>query len=137
MSKNTAIDLYEKPLSAKQLRALTLLANGCSAEQVGDMVKVSKGTVHNWKSQNREFRSQLEATQLHIYQEGIQQLKCLVAGATSTLRSVMADPDAASRDKITAARTVLQFADLTLPISRLPDDGDGHVDYFLKRMGLE
>lgn len=137
MSKKAVASLDQKPLSTKQQRAVILLANGYSAEEVGSLVKVSKGTVHNWKSQNQEYRKQLEATKQRVFQEGIQQLKSLVSGATSTLRSVMADPDTANRDKISAARTVLQFVDLTFSPRPPVEDGDNHVDYFLQRMGLE
>ena len=123
-------------LSAKQRRAVLLMASGSSTTGVANAVGVSKGTVHNWKSQNGEFRSQLESAQRLLYEEWIQQLGALVSCAATALQSVLVDPVASHRDKIAAARAVLQFVDCA-PATDSPTDGiHSGPDEFLERMGL-
>jgi len=124
------------PLTAKQRRGVLLLAAGETPAEVAKKLGVSKGTVYNWKSQNQEFQRELDLTNMRLYEQGIAELRALVFFATGSLRSVLLSQDTADRDRIAAARTVLQYIDLT------PRDADckgyqGGADQFLKRMGLQ
>jgi len=117
-----------KPLSPRQSRAILFLAQGLTAEEASNRLKVSSGTIHNWKSQNEQFRGQLEAVQQEMFDSGVRQLKALVSAATSTLGAVMNDKEAAHRDKIAAARTVLQHCDRTVIETTQPIKGHEDVD---------
>ena len=94
-------------------------------------------TVYNWKSQHAGFQDELEATQSQLFEEGVRQLRSLVAEAAASLRSVLVSPSSADRDKISAARTVLQFTDLNSPVELLTKSRAGGPDEYLKRLGLE
>jgi len=135
--KNLITNASVNPLSAKQFRAVLLIAGGSPAADVADAVGVSKGTVHNWKSQNGEFRSRLELAQRQLFEDGIQQLGALVSCAATALRSVLVDPNASPRDKITAARAILQFVDWPHATDSLVEGFHSGPDEFLKRMGLQ
>lgn len=126
-----------KELTAKQRRAILLLAFGSPPAEVALEVGVATGTVYNWKSQHVEFQAELEAAQVRVQIEGARQLKCLVAEAASSLRSILICPTAADRDKIAAARTVLQFSDSMKSIESPEPVEQGGTDDFLKRLGLE
>ena len=123
-------------MSARQQRAVLLLAEGHTAEEVGTRLKVSSGTIHNWKSQNDTFRQQLLKVQREMFASGVEQLKSLVLTAADTLANVMNDREAAHRDKIAAARTVLQHCDRTVIETTQPIKGHEDVDDFLERMSL-
>lgn len=137
MNKNLKKPGETRPLSPKQNRAVLLLAQGLTAEETSNRLKMSRGTLNNWRSQNRHFRQQLQTVQWEMFSSGIEQLKSLVSIAASTLAYVMNDQEAAHRDKIAAARTVLQHCDpnaieLTQQINNHND-----VDDYLQRMGLQ
>ena len=136
MKENGSKSGIAKPLSAKQQQALLLLAEGYSAGEVSTRLKVASGTVHNWKSQNELFRLQLRTVQQEMFCSGVEQLKSLVFTAADTLADVMNDKEAAHRDKIAAARTVLQHCDRTVIESTQPIENHTDVDDFLARMGL-
>jgi hypothetical protein len=126
----------EKPMSAKQHQAILLLAEGYSAGEVSNRLKIACGTVHNWKSQNDTFRRQLLKVQREMFSSGVEQLKSLVSVAAFTLANVMNDRKAAHRDKIAAARTVLQHCDRATIESTQPIKGHEDVDTFIERMEL-
>lgn len=137
MSNSPVIKSTTNSLSAKQRRAVLLIAGGSSAAEVAKILGVSRGTVHNWKSQNNEFRIQLDSTQQQLFESGFRHLRSLVDSAATSLRSVLLDSAAADRDKIAAARAVLQFADLTPPAETSVGRSYSGPDEFLERMGLQ
>ncbi len=114
----------DEALNSRQRAAVLLLAQGHSYADAAEHAKVSIGTLYNWKSQNTAFRSQLEALQRQLYTEGVKNLQALVGQATETLRAVMAADDASHRDKVSAARTVYQYAGLDMT----PADPDSAED---------
>ena len=118
------IDLNEA-LSSRQRVAVLLLAQGHSYADTAEHARVSLGTLYNWKSQNTAFRSQLETLQRQLYTEGVKNLQALVGQATETLRAVMAADDSSYRDKVSAARTVYQYAGLDVtPADIEPDSAE-------------
>lgn len=115
----------DETLSSRQRAAVLLLAQGHSYGDTSARTKVSIGTIYNWKSQNAAFRSQLETLQRQLYTEGVKNLHALVSQATETLRAVMAADDASHRDKVSAARTVYQYAGLDVtPVNTGPDTAE-------------
>lgn len=102
---------FNKMLSQKQRQGILLLAEGFTPAQVGKKLNVAAKTISNWKCAP-DFRAELDTIQRQFFAEGVSQLRALVGQATATLRTVMADKSASHRDKIAAARTVYQFADV-------------------------
>jgi len=134
---------FNEALSQKQRQAILLLAEGYTPAEVGKKLHVASKTVSNWKC-SRDFRAQLDAIQRQFFVEGVSQLRALVGQATATLRMVMADESATHRDKIAAARTVYQFADVVQvpPDSVDQDDNEplfeaawNQIDAILKQHG--
>jgi hypothetical protein len=137
MSNSHSDSGARKLLSSKQHRAVLLIASGCSTDEVADAAKVSMGTIHNWRSQNAEFRRAIADAQTAIYDDGIRQLQALVADACATLRTILISSTAKDHDRISAAKVVLQFVE----VPRSPDSLGG-AEYtgaggFLSRMGLK
>lgn len=97
-------------LSAKQREVVLLIAQGISYKSISETTGVAVQTLYNWRSANPAFRRELVRLQEQLYEEGIRALHGLVHEATSTLGSVMTNPDARDSDRIAAARAVLQFA---------------------------
>lgn len=122
---------FNEKLSQKQRQALLLLAEGQTPSEAGKRLNIAGKTVSNWKC-SPDFRAELDAIQRQLFAEGVSQLRALVGLATTTLRSVMADEAATHRDRITAARTVYQFADVAQASSmtETSDDLDGDDPVF-------
>lgn len=114
---------FNETLSQKQRQAILFLAEGSTPAETGKKLNVAAKTISNWKC-SRDFRAELDAVQRQLFAEGVSQLRALVGQATATLRSVMADVSATHRDRIAAARTVYQFADVAQAssISEAPTD---------------
>ena len=97
-------------LSAKQRDALLLMAQGSAFKEIAERTGVAIQTLYNWKSSDHRFRDELSRLQQRLYDDGIDALRGLVHEATATLGAVMSNPSARDSDRISAARTVLQFA---------------------------
>ncbi len=128
VNKNPKKPSEVKSLSPKQNRAILSLAQGLTAKEASNRLKISSGTIHNWKSQNDTFRQQLLKVQREMFSSGVEQLKSLVLTAADALANVMNDKEAAHRDKIAAARTVLQHCDWAAIESSQPIEGHEDVD---------
>ena len=124
-------------LTAKQKRAVLLLAQGRPAKTVAERLKISAGTVNNWRSQNDGFKNALEVTQREMFEAGIRQIKALMMKSASVLSDVMDDPSSSNREKIAAAKVVLQCVNVNVAESVPTISGHQHVDDFLIRMGLQ
>jgi hypothetical protein len=94
-------------LSAKQMRALPLLAAGADYRKAASEASVAVGTIKNWVSGHEPFKRELDRLRYQAYLEARERLKALANLATSTLHEVLATPETPPRERISAARTVL------------------------------
>lgn len=124
-------------LTAKQKQAVLLLAQGRTARVVGKRLKVSAGTVNNWRSQNGSFKTALEVTQRQMFEAGIRQIKALMMKSAHILHEVMDDPDSSNREKIAAAKVVLQCVNIAVSEPMPTITNYQQVDNFIERMGLQ
>jgi hypothetical protein len=137
MNDKPVLKTLSDSLTAKQRRAIILLASGDSPAEVAEVLGVSKGTVYNWKSQNHVFRSELTLMQRDVINEGTNRLRSLISVSATTLRSILTSPTSTDRDKIAAVKTVLQYN--CAPKSADVYEHKHHMgaDGFLERMGLK
>ena len=106
-------------------------------KRVADEVGVALGTVHNWTSQDQEFRRQLRLAQQRIYDDGIAVLKSLVCRSATSLGEILDDPEAPRRDRIAAAQTILRSAgSISESLDKASERPHG-ADSFLERYGLK
>ena len=114
---------FSEALSAKQRECALLMAQGCSCRQTAELTGLAVQTLYNWRSGHADFRQELRRLQNRVYAEGVEQIRSLVGQATETLRVIMADPDAAHRDKLAAARAVLDYAGVSPEVAtEFPDE---------------
>ena len=124
-------------ISPKQAKAIFLLSSGMPGKRVADEVGVALGTVHNWKSQDQEFRMQLRLAQRRVYDEGISVLKSLVCRSATSLGEILDDPEASRRDRIAAAQTILRSAgSISESLDKASERPRG-ADSFFERYGLK
>lgn len=95
----------EAPLSAKQRRAVTLLAAGRSVTETAKEVGVARQTVSTWQRQFR-FQGELDMATNELVYESRRELRALTSEATAAVREVLrsARSDTA---RLQAARLVL------------------------------
>jgi Helix-turn-helix of insertion element transposase len=85
-------------LSAKQLKALGLLANGISATNVAEAVGVTRRTVYNWR-QLPAFRAQLREAGDEVWQDTAAILKGMSEEAMSAISAYFSQGEEGSLEK--------------------------------------
>lgn len=98
-------------LTPKQQRLIELLLQpGYKDRQaVARKLKVSTRTIRRWL-QADDFRKSYEAAKRQCYAENLAGISSLTGIAVGELARILADADARHRDKIAAARVVLDHA---------------------------
>jgi len=96
-------------INAKQMIALPMLAAGRSYKDVAAELGISAGTIRNWVSGHVPFKSELARLRRDLYLESTEMLRAIALDATQALRNVIVDPESSARDRVSAARVVLQF----------------------------
>ena len=81
--------LQPKPLSPAQLNAIELLAQGYSDTDTAKAVKVSRQTIHAWRTGSTDFQEALEQTRAELWKESRNQLRTLTLKAIGTLRQAI------------------------------------------------
>src|SRR5215831_12567595 len=82
-------------LSAKQLRAVDLLAGGSSDREVADAVGCDTSTVWRWRRGNADFAAALNARRREIWESSIDRVRSLVPRALDVIeRALVEDGDA-------------------------------------------
>ena len=110
MTEKEASDEIESgPFNTKQMIALPMLAAGTSYKAVAAELGISAGTIRNWVSGQRAFKSELARLRRELFRESTEMLRAISLEATQALHSVIVDPKTTARDRVSAARTVLAF----------------------------
>lgn len=94
-------------LSAKQLRAVALLAAGSNVKSTAAELDVNVRQITRWR-ESEDFREAERATQKEIYSEAIAAVVGAMGGAVATLAAICADTEASSANRIAAARVLLE-----------------------------
>jgi len=103
------ITLHSEPLSPAQLNAIELLAQGSSDTDTAKAVKVSRQTIHAWRTGNAAFREALEQTREELWKESRNQLRSLAGKAIATLKK------AVEEGSVFASLAVLRQAMAAMP----------------------
>ena len=106
MLKNT--ELLSK-LNAKQTKAILLLIEGKTPEEVSRVLGIHSRTLYRWLEKDIEFKKAFQEAKISIFNEALENLKSLSREAVNTLRDLLT-----SRHKDTArlgsAKTILELA---------------------------
>jgi DNA-directed RNA polymerase specialized sigma24 family protein len=104
--KNT--ELLSK-LNAKQTKAILLLIEGKTPEEVSRVLGIHSKTLYRWLEKDIDFKKALQEAKISIFNEALENLKSLSREAVNTLRDLLT-----SRHKDTArlgsAKTILELA---------------------------
>ena len=93
-------------ITAKHRQAIAALLQQPTITQAAAEVGVTKRTLHNWLVDS-DFRAELDAAETALIESVARQVSTAADEAAQVLRSVMADEDASTGEKIRAARAVL------------------------------
>jgi len=104
--KNT--ELLSK-LSPKQTKAILLLLEGKTPEEIAKTLRLHSKTLYRWLEKDKDFKEALQEAKAKIFNEALENLKALSNEAVNTLRDLLT-----SRHKDTArlgsAKTILELA---------------------------
>lgn len=99
----------ETNLDPKQEKALTELLQQPTIQAAADATGVARSTLYRWL-QDPEFASAYRAARSEALAHATARLQQLASEAVDALGTVIGNADAAPKDRISAARTVLDFA---------------------------
>jgi hypothetical protein len=88
LAKRTKI-LHSELLSPAQLNAVELLSQGFNDTETAKAVKVSRQTIHAWRTGNAPFKEALGNARESLWQESRNQLRSLTLKAIGTLRQAI------------------------------------------------
>jgi transposase-like protein len=104
--KNT--ELLSK-LNAKQTKAILLLIEGKTPEEISRVLGIHSKTLYRWLEKDIDFKKAFQEAKESIFNEALENLKSLSREAVNTLRDLLT-----SRHKDTArlgsAKTILELA---------------------------
>jgi len=96
-------------LNAKQTKAILLLIEGKTPEEVSRVLGIHSKTLYRWLEKDIDFKKALQEAKESIFNEALENLKSLSREAVNTLRDLLT-----SRHKDTArlgsAKTILELA---------------------------
>ena len=81
--------LHSELLSPAQLNAIELLSQGFNDTETAKAVKVSRQTIHAWRTGNAPFKEALDNARELLWQESRNQLRSLTLKAIGTLRQAI------------------------------------------------
>ena len=96
-------------INPKQMVALPMLAAGRSYKDVAAELGISAGTIRNWVSGQPAFKSELARLRRELFLESTEMLRAVSLVATQALHNVIVDTSTSARDRVAAAKAVLQF----------------------------
>jgi hypothetical protein len=101
--------------SAKQHRALDLIASGMSDREVGEALAVDRSSVWRWRTHDPDFQAELNQRRNDLWQSSVERLRALIPQAIDALGDELRGPN-----RHRAAETILKHAGLDA--SRTPLD---------------
>lgn len=97
-------------LRSNQVKAVQVLASGGSVQEAAQAADVAERTVYEWRQNHIGFRARLTEMTDAVFFDGVMVMSALIRDAATVLQSVMNDPKAADRDRVSAARAALSSA---------------------------
>ena len=96
-------------LSPKQEKAIIAMLSEATLDKAAKRVKVDPSTLYRWTLQP-EFKEAFTKAQRECWERAIGHLQRLATAATQCLENVMSDPNSNAGSKVSAARTILEYA---------------------------
>jgi hypothetical protein len=96
-------------LRPRELRAIQALLTEPTLEKAAKAAKIGERTLYRWL-RREDFRDAFDVARRDALLQSMATLQGATAEAVQTLREVLADAAARPADRISAARTVLDFA---------------------------
>lgn len=115
-----------KQLTAKQRRAVVLMASGMSITEVAHQIGAARPTVSGWQRLPR-FRQELDRTINESSRETLSELRALAGEATQTIRGLLRDGKSEAT-RLGAARLLLDTLGVLRPESPINCSGGGAAD---------
>lgn len=106
MLKNT--ELLSK-LSPKQTKAILLLLEGKTPEEIAKTLGLHSKTLYRWLEKDKDFKEALQEAKAKIFNEALENLKALSNEAVNTLRDLLT-PRHKDTARLGSAKTILELA---------------------------
>jgi transposase len=116
MVKN--IEVLEKKLTQKQSKAIILLLEGKSIEEISKALGIHYNTIYRWLETDLLFKRTLNEAKNKVFTEALEDLKTLSSEAVKTLKDLLirGHKDTA---RLGSAKTILELAIQTKEIEEL------------------
>jgi transposase len=95
-------------LTHKQERAITLLLQNKSTEEIASELRVNQSTVYRWLKQDA-FKERFNEVRQELFNEALNSLKTLTKQAIDTLDDILKN-GTKETSRVTASKTVLELA---------------------------
>jgi transposase-like protein len=126
------IEVLEKKLTQKQSKAIILLLEGKSIEEISEALKVHYNTIYRWLETDLLFKRTLNEAKDKVFTEALEDLKTLSNEAVKTLKDLLitGHKDTA---RLGSAKTILELAIKTKEI----EDLEARIEALEGRLGGE
>ena len=118
-------------LNSRKIRVLNAMLCSRSVEDAANLAGVSTTTIFRWLREDEHFKAEYRKNSSQLMEVALRRLKQICSVAIETLASIMADGEATSASRVTAARATLE---LTLKIDEHRDLVD-RVERLETRLG--
>jgi len=95
-------------LPVKQEKAILLLLQNKTIEEIANQLRISKRTVYKWL-QREDFKQRFAEVRQELFAEALEQLKVLTKEAINTLEDILKN-GTKETSRVTASKTVLELA---------------------------
>lgn len=99
----------ESNLTPSQQRLLEHLLQGKTVSEAAQLAKIGRSTATRWLADER-FKESYAKAQNEAFAEALSSLHCVSSQAVTALREILTDKVAPPAARISAARTVLEYA---------------------------
>ncbi len=97
------------PLSGKKQKAIVLLVAGKNIETAAQCLEINGSTLYRWRQQ-QDFKDALFRAKTQVMGEAISLLQNGAANAIKALTDIMKDKKAPPANRVTAARSIIEFS---------------------------
>ena len=105
----------KRTLSPAQLNAVELLSQGFNDTETAKAVKVTRQSIHSWRTGNQAFQEALTSARETLWRESRNQLRSLTGNAIKTLKNAI------EGGSVLASVAVLRHALAIMPEEKLGD----------------
>jgi len=106
--------------AGRKERALAALLQGLSVRTVAESIKVSERTLYRWLAESG-FRREFYARRREQLLQGLGSVQTLAPTAAEALKTIVSDPQSSAASRVSAARSILQFACQSLELDDLEE----------------